>query len=139
MKMSTTTQPHRPLTKLVNAPRNQFVLQMSTLPLCITAVILFFCLIVPKILIVALSSFPPPNATAEVRTHLGLSSQSTSSRLLILPQTEQEDLFISVKTSKQFHESRLALVLRTWFQLAKEQIWFFSDADDAQVQKKTSK
>jgi len=138
VKMSTTGQPYRPLTKLFNTSRNQFVLQVSALPLCIVAAILLLCLIVPKILMVAFSSFPPPNATAEIRTHLGISSLSASSRLLTLPQTEQEDLFISVKTSKQFHESRLAVVLRTWFQLAKEQIWFFSDADDAHVQEKTN-
>ena len=39
-------------------------------------------------------------------------------------------VFISVKTSKQFHESRLAVVLKTWFQLSKQNTWFFTDFSD---------
>ncbi|XP_076458740.1 fringe glycosyltransferase-like [Babylonia areolata] len=44
--------------------------------------------------------------------------------------TELADIFISVKTSGQFHTSRLQLVLQTWYLLAKDQTYFFTDKDD---------
>ena len=154
--MSTKGQPHWHLTKLVNASRNQFALQVSAL--CIAAATMLLCFIVPKMISVETSSsssssssvsLPTDSAAAiaGMRRRLGLSSPSASSRLLASsslsstppPQTEQEDLFISLKTSKQFHESRLAVVIKTWFQLARDQIWFFSDAEDAHVNEKTSK
>ena len=37
-----------------------------------------------------------------------------------------DDVFISVKTSKKFHESRVSLQLETWFNLAREQVGFNS-------------
>ena len=46
----------------------------------------------------------------------------------------QEDIFISVKTSAQFHGSRLQVILGTWFQLARRNTFFFTDQED----KKTS-
>ena len=33
-----------------------------------------------------------------------------------------EDVFISVKTSKKFHEERLGPILKTWFRLAQRQV-----------------
>ena len=39
-------------------------------------------------------------------------------------------VFISVKTSAKFHSSRLAVVLGTWFQLARRSTWLFTDAED---------
>ncbi|GIX84702.1 fringe glycosyltransferase [Caerostris darwini] len=51
--------------------------------------------------------------------------------------TNLDDLFISVKTTKNFHQSRLNVILRTWFVLAREQTYFFSDADDAAYSSKT--
>lgn len=36
--------------------------------------------------------------------------------------TVLDDIFISVKTTKNFHKSRLFVVLTTWFQLAKDQV-----------------
>lgn len=36
--------------------------------------------------------------------------------------TELNDLFISVKTTKHFHQGRLPIILKTWFQLAKDQV-----------------
>lgn len=36
--------------------------------------------------------------------------------------TTLNDIFISVKTTEKFHESRLKIVLDTWFQYAKEQV-----------------
>ncbi len=32
------------------------------------------------------------------------------------------DIFITVKTTKMYHDTRLALIIKTWFQLAKEQV-----------------
>ncbi|XP_014240426.1 fringe glycosyltransferase [Cimex lectularius] len=48
------------------------------------------------------------------------------------------DLFISVKTTVHYHQARLPVILKTWFQLAKQQTWFFTDADDEEFQKKTN-
>ncbi|XP_066946624.1 fringe glycosyltransferase [Macrobrachium rosenbergii] len=53
------------------------------------------------------------------------------------PSTSLDDIFISVKTTKNFHKSRLDLVLKTWFTLARKQTWFFSDTEDPEYQKKT--
>lgn len=36
--------------------------------------------------------------------------------------TELDDIFISVKTTKNYHDKRLALIIKTWFQLAKGQV-----------------
>uniref|UniRef100_A0A0K8VWC2 Fringe glycosyltransferase n=1 Tax=Bactrocera latifrons TaxID=174628 RepID=A0A0K8VWC2_BACLA len=53
------------------------------------------------------------------------------------PITELDDIFISVKTTKNYHDTRLALIIKTWFQLARDQTWFFTDTDDAYYQEKT--
>lgn len=37
-------------------------------------------------------------------------------------QTFMNDLFISIKTTKPFHHTRLSVILRTWFILAREQV-----------------
>lgn len=44
-----------------------------------------------------------------------------------------DDVFISVKTSKKFHESRLKVILKTWFQLAKANTYFFTDFSDEET------
>lgn len=36
--------------------------------------------------------------------------------------TSLNDIFITVKTTKLYHDTRLALIIKTWFQLAKEQV-----------------
>lgn len=41
------------------------------------------------------------------------------------PTTELNDIFISVKTTKNYHDSRLSLIIKTWFQLAKSQVSTF--------------
>ena len=46
----------------------------------------------------------------------------------------QDDIFISVKTSAQFHGSRLRVILGTWFQLARRNTFFFTDQEDAETQ-----
>lgn len=38
------------------------------------------------------------------------------------PTTSLNDIFISVKTTKQNHDNRLELILNTWQQLAKQQV-----------------
>ena len=53
--------------------------------------------------------------------------------------TRQSDLFISVKTSQKFHNSRLQVILQTWFMLAKSETWFFSDHTDEKISHETSK
>uniref|UniRef100_W8BZA4 Fringe glycosyltransferase n=1 Tax=Ceratitis capitata TaxID=7213 RepID=W8BZA4_CERCA len=53
------------------------------------------------------------------------------------PITELDDIFISVKTTKNYHDTRLALIIKTWFQLARDQTWFFTDAVDTYYQEKT--
>lgn len=41
------------------------------------------------------------------------------------PTTELDDLLISVKTTKGYHDTRLEMITKTWYQLAKEQVGFF--------------
>lgn len=41
------------------------------------------------------------------------------------PIVELDDLFISVKTTKANHNNRLEIILKTWFQMAKEQVKYF--------------
>ncbi|CAG0914758.1 unnamed protein product [Notodromas monacha] len=48
-----------------------------------------------------------------------------------------DDVFISVKTTKSYHESRLDVIIKTWFTLARKQTWFFTDAEDPVYQEKT--
>jgi hypothetical protein len=33
-----------------------------------------------------------------------------------------DDIFISVKTTKKYHHTRLRLIIETWFQLARDQV-----------------
>ncbi|KAK0178932.1 hypothetical protein PV327_007771 [Microctonus hyperodae] len=44
--------------------------------------------------------------------------------------TDLNDVFISVKTTRNYHYSRLPSIISTWFQYAKDQTWFFTDKDD---------
>lgn len=55
-----------------------------------------------------------------------------------LPPASLDDLFLSVKTTRSYHKWRLNILLQTWFQLAKNQTWFFTDSDDPELQKKTN-
>lgn len=36
--------------------------------------------------------------------------------------TDLDDIFISVKTTKDYHVSRLNMIVKTWFQLSKDQV-----------------
>ena len=88
------------------------------------------------------------------RSLLGVPSPSVASRFslwqksnivdnkneVVLPASiKQSDIFISVKTTKQFHHKRLDLILKTWFQLARDETWFFTDDRDQEFDIKTSK
>uniref|UniRef100_A0AAR5PSA9 Fringe-like glycosyltransferase domain-containing protein n=1 Tax=Dendroctonus ponderosae TaxID=77166 RepID=A0AAR5PSA9_DENPD len=69
----------------------------------------------------------------------GLSTEVSSATATIRPPaTTLDDVFISVKTTKSYHSSRLPIILKTWFQLAKRQTWFFTDTDDEEFQLKTN-
>lgn len=39
-----------------------------------------------------------------------------------VPTVELDDIFISVKTTKDYHDTRLSMIIKTWFQLAKDQV-----------------
>ena len=55
------------------------------------------------------------------------------------PDLLPEDVFVSVKTSHKFHRTRLDVITKTWFQLAPSHTWFFTDAYDKELDRKTSK
>lgn len=65
------------------------------------------------------------NAGHEFRTE---SSERTKN-------TEIKDVFISVKTTGEFHKTRVQILLDTWIQNAKNQVYLFTDQDDAKVNK----
>ncbi|XP_076670512.1 fringe glycosyltransferase [Andrena cerasifolii] len=52
--------------------------------------------------------------------------------------TNLDDVFVSVKTTKYYHHSRLPAIIGTWFQFAKDQTWFFTDRDDPYFQNQTN-
>jgi fringe protein len=49
-------------------------------------------------------------------------------------QVELEDIFISVKTTSKFHGTRLPVILDTWYNLAPQQITFFTDREDENLE-----
>ncbi|XP_058797189.1 fringe glycosyltransferase isoform X2 [Phymastichus coffea] len=52
--------------------------------------------------------------------------------------TDLVDVFIGVKTTRHYHHSRLPAIIDSWFQLAKDQTWFFTDRDDPYYQNQTN-
>ncbi|EGI70705.1 Fringe glycosyltransferase [Acromyrmex echinatior] len=52
--------------------------------------------------------------------------------------TNLNDVFISVKTTRHYHHSRLPAIIDTWFQFARNQTWFFTDRDDPYFQNQTN-
>ncbi|UXI16013.1 unc-13 A-like protein [Sarcoptes scabiei] len=58
------------------------------------------------------------------------SSASSSSKI------ELNDIFISVKTTRIFHKSRLDIILDTWYKLAKNQTYFFTDSNEEEYRSK---
>jgi len=57
-------------------------------------------------------------------------SRSSSSPVIPSPESSLGDIMIAVKTSQKFHTSRLVPVLSTWFPLAKDSTYFFTDSED---------
>ncbi len=53
----------------------------------------------------------------------GVLSMTTTTTTTIKPHTTLDDIFISVKTTKNFHASRLDVIIKTWFTLAREQVY----------------
>ena len=49
-----------------------------------------------------------------------------------------DDIFISVKTTKKFHQSRVVPILDTWYKSARESTWFFSDTVDEDISERIS-
>uniref|UniRef100_A0AAZ3RXU5 O-fucosylpeptide 3-beta-N-acetylglucosaminyltransferase n=1 Tax=Oncorhynchus tshawytscha TaxID=74940 RepID=A0AAZ3RXU5_ONCTS len=47
-----------------------------------------------------------------------------------------DDIFIAVKTTKKFHQSRLNLLLDTWISRNMQQTYIFTDGDDEELKKK---
>lgn len=47
--------------------------------------------------------------------------------------TTLNDIFISVKTTSKFHSSRIRLIQKTWYTLARQQAYFFTDGDDSEL------
>jgi hypothetical protein len=50
---------------------------------------------------------------------------------------DYEDVFISVKTTHKNHHNRLNIAISTWYQLARDHTWFFTDKSDPEVEAKT--
>lgn len=40
--------------------------------------------------------------------------------------TDLDDVFISVKTTRHYHHSRLPAIIGTWFQFAKDQVGIYT-------------
>ncbi|XP_033945677.1 beta-1,3-N-acetylglucosaminyltransferase manic fringe isoform X4 [Pseudochaenichthys georgianus] len=51
-----------------------------------------------------------------------------------LPELKLEDIFIAVKTTGRFHETRLALLLETWISRTKAHTFLFTDTEDEDLQ-----
>ncbi|CAL1540631.1 unnamed protein product [Lymnaea stagnalis] len=50
-----------------------------------------------------------------------------------IQQTELSDVFISVKTTSKYHTLRVNLLLKTWYLLAREQVYFFTDSNEQEL------
>eukprot|EP00096_Caligus_rogercresseyi_P013435 TRINITY_DN6081_c0_g1_i2.p1 TRINITY_DN6081_c0_g1~~TRINITY_DN6081_c0_g1_i2.p1 ORF type:complete len:325 (+),score=57.13 TRINITY_DN6081_c0_g1_i2:121-1095(+) len=94
-----------------------------------------FCLfgLVTVSLVMGRSKRSPTLLRSQVSSEAFVSTAHESLRDLDL-----QDIFISVKTSHQFHETRLPLILQTWFTLARQHIWFFTDKRDGDLEAQTN-
>ena len=52
---------------------------------------------------------------------------------------EHSDVFISVKTTAKNHQSRLEPVISTWYQMARDHTYFFTDQNDPKTEAKVDK
>ncbi|CDW57844.1 fringe glycosyltransferase [Trichuris trichiura] len=55
-----------------------------------------------------------------------------------LEKTDRNDVFITVKTSWIFHNTRVRCILETWFKLAPDNIYFVTDTADPILSNKTN-
>jgi fringe protein len=65
------------------------------------------------------------NITTTLPSEIEIKEDSSSnSDYINTPQSniELDDIFISVKTTKKYHDTRLRLIVETWFQLARDQV-----------------
>ena len=62
-----------------------------------------------------------------------LTKLARNNAVLEPPETSLSDIFISVKTSKKFHKSRLGVLLATWFTQARSSTFFFTDEADKET------
>ncbi|XP_061565295.1 beta-1,3-N-acetylglucosaminyltransferase radical fringe-like isoform X2 [Cololabis saira] len=54
------------------------------------------------------------------------------------PETlDLRDVFIAVKTTRKYHQTRLELLLQTWVSQAREQTFIFTDGEDADLRRRT--
>ncbi|XP_006118979.2 beta-1,3-N-acetylglucosaminyltransferase manic fringe [Pelodiscus sinensis] len=72
------------------------------------------------------------NRCQELKEPLGLSKVGSSVRRDL----ELGEVFIAVKTTRRFHQTRLVLLLDTWISEAKEQTYIFTDEEDKALQKR---
>lgn len=61
----------------------------------------------------------PPTKAIEILRKL---HQFDSNKNVVSPTLELDDIFISVKTTKDYHDTRLSMIIKTWYQLAKDQV-----------------
>nr|UZQ18782.1 Fringe [Doryteuthis pealeii] len=93
---------------------------------------------VPSPLSSSLSS-PSPSSSSSLSSSVSSSTPSSGNTAQTNGRpTTLNDIFISVKTTKKFHDKRLKLVLDTWFQFAKDQTYFFTDTNDNELDKRTN-
>lgn len=69
-------------------------------------------------LVLAVQTSAPPTKTIEILRRL----HQFESDKYVEPSLELDDIFISVKTTKDYHDTRLSMIVKTWFQLAKDQV-----------------
>ncbi|XP_011559940.3 fringe glycosyltransferase [Plutella xylostella] len=73
------------------------------------------------------------NASGKESVDKSVNSESEQNKNITL-----DDIFIGVKTTRYNQKSRLPVILKTWFQLAKNQTWFFTDIDNPLHQYQTN-
>lgn len=84
--------------------------------------------------------YGPVDAQAAIATgdSAGVATAALNETATPYENTTLNEIFISVKTTKNYENTRLPIILQTWFQLAKEQIWFFTDTDNTKHQNLTN-
>ncbi|XP_072299128.1 beta-1,3-N-acetylglucosaminyltransferase lunatic fringe [Eucyclogobius newberryi] len=65
-------------------------------------------------------------------------SRSSDARRDLAPAEDivADDVFVAVKTTKKFHQSRLNLLLDTWISRSMQQTYIFTDGEDEELKKK---